>query len=215
MRAMINPLPQRAKHSDLAAIPMSASPWSQHVRPIPQSTFPHLMHISDGAFIVEDKDAPPYEYDDERLVVLGDFYYKSDYNLSSGLLAAPFQWTNDPQALTVNGNAYGECDPAVKACKSGCHTEVVTVEPDKTYRIRVIGAMALSFLCAIPSLIFFAPSSFVVSAKRIYLFQPNCWPDIRSTLENATVPGCNGLAFASNFVAMLYCRRARSPSRCF
>ncbi|KAL1665692.1 Cupredoxin [Schizophyllum commune] len=99
-----------------------------------------------GAFIVEDKDAPPYEYDDERLVVLGDFYYKSDYNLSSGLLAAPFQWTNDPQALTVNGNAYGECDPAVKACKSGCHTEVVTVEPDKTYRIRVIGATALSFL---------------------------------------------------------------------
>uniref|UniRef100_D8PTK2 laccase n=1 Tax=Schizophyllum commune (strain H4-8 / FGSC 9210) TaxID=578458 RepID=D8PTK2_SCHCM len=99
-----------------------------------------------GALIVEDKEAPPFEYDDERLVVLGDFYYKSDYNLSSGLLAAPFQWTNDPQALTVNGNAYGECDPAVKTCKSGCHTEVISVEPDRTYRIRVIGATALSFL---------------------------------------------------------------------
>lgn len=99
-----------------------------------------------GAFIVEDSDAPPYDYDDERVVVLGDFYYKSDYNLSAGLLAAPFKWTNDPQALTVNGNAYGECDSEVKACQSGCHTEVVSVEPDRTYRIRVIGATALSFL---------------------------------------------------------------------
>ena len=60
----------------------------------------------------------------------------------------------DPQALTVNGNAYGACDASAgsgAACVPGCHTEVVHVLPDKTYRVRVIGATALSFICAYTS----------------------------------------------------------------
>lgn len=81
--------------------------------------------------------------------MLGDFYYASDYNVTAGLLGAPFVWPNDPQALTVNGNAFGVCNASTSLCEPGCHTDVVYVKPSTTYRVRVIGITALSFICRI------------------------------------------------------------------
>lgn len=123
------------------------------------------LHISppDGAFIVEDSPTspPPFTYDTDLTLLFGDIYHASDYNVTSGLLGAPFAWPNDPQALTVNGNAFGECNESTStgSCVYGCHTEVVDVEPGKVYRVRAIGVTALSFLCALISFPFSCSST--------------------------------------------------------
>ncbi|TFY79386.1 hypothetical protein EWM64_g4622 [Hericium alpestre] len=96
-----------------------------------------------GALIVEEA-KPPFAYDADLILLLGDFWHASDANITKGLLGTPFTWPNDPQALTVNGNAFGQCTGA--ACRAGCHTEVLNVLPETTYRVRMIGAMGLSFI---------------------------------------------------------------------
>lgn len=98
-----------------------------------------------GALIVRDAaDDLPYKYDEERLLSLGDFYLDDDETVEEGLLADPFQWSGEPQAITINGrsgshsfgNATGET----------CKPYIIDVEPDKTYRIRVVGRSVLSLI---------------------------------------------------------------------
>lgn len=96
-----------------------------------------------GAFIVEDAAEPIYKYDDDLVVLLGDIYHASDANISAGLLNQTFDWLGEPQAITINGDALGNCTS--QNCTSTCHHHVFEVEPDRTYRVRTIGASALTF----------------------------------------------------------------------
>ncbi|EJT71044.1 L-ascorbate oxidase [Gaeumannomyces tritici R3-111a-1] len=52
-----------------------------------------------GALIVREQGSPPYEYDEELIVGLGDFFQKNDSTVVQGLLADPFQWSGEPDAL--------------------------------------------------------------------------------------------------------------------
>lgn len=98
---------------------------------------------------------PNSSYDEELTLLFGDFYHASDTNITVGLADESFTWLNDPQTVTVNGHAFGECtpnstDPATglpAQCEAGCHTEIVSVKPGKTYRVRTVGTTVLSFLC--------------------------------------------------------------------
>lgn len=94
-----------------------------------------------GALIVESAQPSPYEYDEERVIALTDFFEKTDQEVEDGLLSSNFTWSGETGAVMVNGqgrlatNATGDCKLAA-----------ISVEPGKTYRLRFIGATALSFV---------------------------------------------------------------------
>lgn len=96
-----------------------------------------------GALIIEDIEAPPYQYDEERIVLISDYFNKTDETIEKGLVADPFVWSGETNAVLINGVgvATGET-----AGQGNCHLPIINVEPDKTYRMRFIGGTALSMV---------------------------------------------------------------------
>ncbi|PNS18161.1 Iron transport multicopper oxidase [Sphaceloma murrayae] len=97
-----------------------------------------------GSLIVQDADGLPYDYDDDITLIFGDFYAKTDEVIVDGLLADPFRWSGEPNNIVVNG--YSGSVSFDKPRDSSCTPHVIDVEPDKLYRIRAIGATAISFV---------------------------------------------------------------------
>ncbi len=52
------------------------------------------MLIFVGAVVVEDEVVRPYQYDDERIIILSDYYHESDVEQLTGLLQPlpRFKW---------------------------------------------------------------------------------------------------------------------------
>ncbi|KAI0002709.1 putative multicopper oxidase [Xylariaceae sp. FL0662B] len=97
-----------------------------------------------GLLIVEDAGTPPYQYDDDIPIVFADWYMKSDQEIEQGLVALPFVWSGEPDALILNdrtGNTSFE-----NAADESCEPYIFTVAPGKTYRLRFVGGTALSFV---------------------------------------------------------------------
>ncbi|KAI8458170.1 multicopper oxidase-domain-containing protein [Phakopsora pachyrhizi] len=102
-----------------------------------------------GSFIIEEnpKQKVPFDYDDERTIMFGDYYHATDNQIIKGLTASPIKFLGEPQALLVNGNAIGKCNVTNPyGCTETCHAHQVIVKPGKTYRLRVIGITALTYL---------------------------------------------------------------------
>lgn len=87
-----------------------------------------------GALIVEDCDAPPYDYDDELILQFSDYSPQSDRGGRGG--------RND--AILLNGLGLRSGDKADGS--DSCSLPVLDVEPSTTYRLRIIGATGLSHL---------------------------------------------------------------------
>ncbi|THW64147.1 L-ascorbate oxidase [Aureobasidium pullulans] len=95
---------------------------------------------ANGALIVEDVRSPPYHYDDERILQLTDYFNKTDSVIEHGLTSNPFVWSGETNGLLINGVGVG----IGKQNDSSCKLPVVDVLPGKIYRMRIIGATALS-----------------------------------------------------------------------
>ncbi|CAG8517303.1 12299_t:CDS:2, partial [Ambispora leptoticha] len=69
-----------------------------------------------GALIIYDK-THPFEYDDERIIVLSDFWNNTDTDdvLEAGLYASPLKFVGSPADLLINGRTGGnnndKCGP--------------------------------------------------------------------------------------------------------
>ena len=92
-----------------------------------------------------------YEYDEERVILLSDWYHASDVTQLVGLMSTSFKWIGDPQSLLINGRGRFNCsldfDVDPQTCNStALEYERIQVEPGKTYRFRLIGATSLSYL---------------------------------------------------------------------
>jgi L-ascorbate oxidase len=96
-----------------------------------------------GPLIIEDFGLPPFEYDEERIVFLQDYYNKTDDTIEHGLVATPFVWSGETNAVLLNGVgvAIGE-----KAGHGDCQLPVIDVESGKTYRMRFVGSLAISMV---------------------------------------------------------------------
>lgn len=94
-----------------------------------------------GPLIVEDAGPAPYTYDEERIVMLTDYFNNTDHTIESGLVGDPFTWSGETNAVLINGVgvSIGET-----AGDGSCNLPVIDVEAGKTYRMRFIGATALS-----------------------------------------------------------------------
>ncbi|KAJ5853552.1 hypothetical protein N7534_006095 [Penicillium rubens] len=94
-----------------------------------------------GALIVESAQPSPYEYDEERIIALTDFFAKTDEEIEDGLSSANFTWSGETGAVLVNGQGRLATDAS-----GSCKLAAISVEPGKTYRLRFVGATALSFV---------------------------------------------------------------------
>ena len=95
-----------------------------------------------GPLIIEEPGKPPYDYDEERIIALSDIFEKSDHDIEDGLIGNPFQWSGEPSNVLVNGQGQLKGSTA----STGCELASISVEPEKTYRLRFIGGTALSFV---------------------------------------------------------------------
>jgi L-ascorbate oxidase len=95
-----------------------------------------------GPLIIDDAEKPPYEYDEERIIALADIFEKTDADVEEGLVANPFRWSGETVNILVNGQ--GQLPGSVAS--SGCELATISVEPENTYRFRLIGGTALSFV---------------------------------------------------------------------
>ncbi|KAI1365929.1 Cupredoxin [Xylaria arbuscula] len=96
-----------------------------------------------GALIIEDLALPPYQYDDERMVLIQELFNTSDTQIEDGLIASKFVWSGEPNSLLINGKGisnYGIIDPP------SAGLSVISVQPGKTYRFRFIAGTALSIV---------------------------------------------------------------------
>ncbi|KAK9374435.1 Cupredoxin [Lipomyces chichibuensis] len=96
-----------------------------------------------GPLIIEDRDEPPYRYDGEHTIFLQDLFQATDDQVEKGLTSIPFQWSGETSNVLVNGHGL---PVGGKAGSISCSLAAIQLEPDKTYRIRFIGATALSFV---------------------------------------------------------------------
>jgi L-ascorbate oxidase len=97
-----------------------------------------------GLLYVNDAGTPPYQWDEDVPVVLGDFYKKTDDVIESELTGTPFIWPGEPDAVLLNyqsGTASFEDD-----VDDSCKPYIITVEPSTTYRFRFVGSSTISFL---------------------------------------------------------------------
>ena len=96
----------------------------------------------------------PYTYDEDRVLALGDYFpFKTQKQLMAGLQGDPFAWPGNAHSLLINGKQMGTCnrtavtDPTLcdAEAATGCGFEEIHVDPEKTYRFRLIGAMSLHY----------------------------------------------------------------------
>ncbi|KAL2432719.1 Multicopper oxidase aurL2 [Exophiala dermatitidis] len=110
-----------------------------------------------GPLIVKDASPLPYAYDDEIILKIGDLYPQDDKTIETELTSIPFRWIGDPSALLVNGQSGTTMSVSqtttsnnVNSTESGpdtsCQPWVMNVLPEKTYRIRLIGATTISLV---------------------------------------------------------------------
>ena len=94
-----------------------------------------------GPLIVEECSPPPYDYDAEKIIFLHDVFTKNDTAIEQGLVASPLSWSGESAMILVNGKGGGSANGT--ACNASL--TVINVEPGKTYRLRFVGATALTF----------------------------------------------------------------------
>ena len=97
-----------------------------------------------GPLVIEERTAPPYQYDEERMIYLSDIFNETDSSIIEGLTSNPFAWSGETNAVLINGMGVANTVPVNST--SSCPLATIAVQAGKTYRIRFTGATALSFV---------------------------------------------------------------------
>ncbi|KAF2714582.1 multicopper oxidase [Pleomassaria siparia CBS 279.74] len=97
-----------------------------------------------GPLIVTSSEKEPYQYDEDIIITLQDYYNKTDKTVETGLLANPFVWSGETNAILINGQS-GKAQ-TTRTSGDSCLPHVIKVKPDCTYRMRFIGMTAISLV---------------------------------------------------------------------
>ncbi|KAI4308288.1 hypothetical protein L6164_031378 [Bauhinia variegata] len=112
-----------------------------------------------GSLIVDlpEGQKEPFHYDGEFNLLLSDWWHKSAHDQELGLSSNPFRWIGEPQSLLINGRGQFNCSMAagfgnttLPQCKfrgnEKCAPQILHVQPNKTYRLRIASSTALASL---------------------------------------------------------------------
>lgn len=88
--------------------------------------------------------AGPYKYDDERTVLLSEWWHRPHMEFENFLMGPKFNFIPEADSILINGHTLHDSRKVVVAQCGGY--ELVPVKPNKTYRFRVIGATAFRTL---------------------------------------------------------------------
>lgn len=94
--------------------------------------------------VYEDNHLAPYKYNGDVTLFFQDFYNKNDSVIEKGLVANPFVWSGEPEAIMINGKSGNSSFS--NATDDTCQPEVIYLRPDVPYRMRFISNTALSFV---------------------------------------------------------------------
>ncbi len=103
-------------------------------------------NTAQGVIIVEDarNKVPPYSYDADIPLFIQDYFPANDSSIEQGLIANPFKWSGETEAISINGHSGNSSFS--NASDVSCTPLVIDVIPGKTYRLRFISATALSLV---------------------------------------------------------------------
>ncbi|KAG0469732.1 hypothetical protein HPP92_016432 [Vanilla planifolia] len=101
--------------------------------------------------LVQEGTREPFEYDEEKSLVLNDWWHRSTYEQEIGLSSLNFNWIGEPDSLLKNGRGRYNCSLAgpLDACNvtnPECSPAALAVMPGKTYRLRIANVASLSAL---------------------------------------------------------------------
>ncbi|KAK7722730.1 hypothetical protein SLS57_004935 [Botryosphaeria dothidea] len=138
--------------SQWAIAPLKFFDYELYLFDIEPGTYFYHSHVgfqamtAAGPLLITNKpgEEPPYQYDEEQTVFFSDLYNTTDHDLESGLVASPFKWSGEVGDVLVNGHGISQY-PATND-EDSCSLAQISVEAGKTYRLRFIGATAISFL---------------------------------------------------------------------
>ncbi|KAL3912025.1 MAG: hypothetical protein SGILL_007048, partial [Bacillariaceae sp.] len=140
--------PGQSQTAEFIAYPPGTHYWHGHLG----------LDVPDGVtgpIIIHPKEPEPFDYDDERVLFLQDFYTQTGTQQQIGLENYPFTWVGNPTSLLINGK--GRAPSCLEgggnfgdesACLSTCNDTLawisnVSVDPGKTYRLRIINSASL------------------------------------------------------------------------
>jgi L-ascorbate oxidase len=93
---------------------------------------------------VEEADGlPPFDYDSDRFLLFQDVYPDPDHFIEEALMSIPMAYERAQTMVLINGKGGGITD-AQQLCNSTL--TIIDVKPGKTYRLRIIGGTAGSFI---------------------------------------------------------------------
>ncbi|KAJ5575426.1 hypothetical protein N7450_009325 [Penicillium hetheringtonii] len=94
-----------------------------------------------GSLIVDSAHPPPIHYDEERTILISDFFNETDKAIVDGLTSTNFTWSGETKAILVNGHGRQASNET-----GSCQLASISIKPGLSYRLRFIGATALSFV---------------------------------------------------------------------
>lgn len=128
------------------------------------------LSTAQGPIIVQSRNkTSPVEYDEDLVMMIGDYYHVSlellsssytrpsaeqeqmdDNTLSRNILSTTdYAWMSEPQTILVNGNGHNPCDPSAlkpgQLCSKDCGNHLQLVRPGTRYRVRIIAGSILSY----------------------------------------------------------------------
>ncbi|KAI9141763.1 Cupredoxin [Paraphysoderma sedebokerense] len=125
-----NPIPPKGEFEYVIPVNEQVGTYWYHLHTGVQS------HDLFGAIVINDP-MPPYRYDEEKTIFIGDWYHASEEAQTNGLLGTNFTWIGNPQSLLVNGRGNSNC--------SQPNHSIIDVTSNKTYRLRFISTSSLAY----------------------------------------------------------------------
>ncbi|CAH1434824.1 unnamed protein product [Lactuca virosa] len=108
---------------------------------------------------IEEGKKESFHYDGEFNLLLSDWWHKGAHEQEVDLSSNPMRWIGEPQSLLINGRGQYNCTLAAAHNSNGsslpvckfrgneqCAPNILNVEPNKTYRLRVASTTALASL---------------------------------------------------------------------
>ncbi|KAI9263103.1 Cupredoxin [Phascolomyces articulosus] len=83
----------------------------------------------------------PYKYDDERILFLSEWWHQTEEQRTEYIMGKDYRGLEGADSYLINGKA-----AYYPTGQNGCEYPTIDVEPNKVYRMRVIGGLTLAVL---------------------------------------------------------------------